>query len=100
MDDPQVINSGRRINDGMSAFIAKRLVQMLISKGKSPQKRRYWSWDHFKENVSDIRNSKVADLIEELMGFSINVDIVDAHASPNEVAHEYGLTLLETFGGV
>jgi UDP-N-acetyl-D-galactosamine dehydrogenase len=49
----------------------------------------------FKENVSDIRNSKVADLVKELMSFSINVHIVDPYASPNEVAHEYGLTLMD-----
>ena len=49
----------------------------------------------FKENVSDIRNSKIADLIKELMSFSVNVHIVDPYASPNEVAHEYGLTLMD-----
>jgi len=94
--DPQVIHSGRRINDGMPAFIAKRLVQMLLHNGKSLQNAKVLVMGiTFKENVSDIRNSKVADLIKELMGFSINVHIVDAYASPNEVAHEYGLTLLE-----
>lgn len=49
----------------------------------------------FKENVSDIRNSKVADLVKELMSFSINVHLVDPYASPNEVAHEYGMTLID-----
>ena len=49
----------------------------------------------FKENVSDIRNSKIADLIKELMSFSVNVHIVDPNASPNEVVHEYGLTLMD-----
>lgn len=93
--DPQVIHSGRRINDGMPAFIAKRLVQMLIQKGKSPQNAKVLVMGiTFKENVSDIRNSKVADLVKELMGFSIDVHIVDTYASPNEVANEYGLTLL------
>ncbi|MCU0341639.1 MAG: nucleotide sugar dehydrogenase, partial [Spirosomaceae bacterium] len=92
--DPQVIHSGRRINDGMPAFIAKRLVQLLIQKGKSPQNAKVLVMGMtFKENVSDIRNSKVADLVKELMSFSINVHLVDPHASPNEVAHEYGLTL-------
>ena len=94
--DPQVIHSGRRINDGMPAFIAKRLVQMLVQKGKNLQNAKVLVMGiTFKENVSDIRNSKVADLIKELMQFSINVHIVDSHASPNEVAHEYGLTLLD-----
>ena len=49
----------------------------------------------FKENVADIRNSKVADLAREVMDYSINVHIVDPNASPNEVAHEYKLSILE-----
>ena len=94
--DPQVIHSGRRINDGMPAFIAKRLIQMLIQKSKSPQNAKVLVMGiTFKENVSDIRNSKIADLIKELMSFSVNVHIVDPYASPNEVAHEYGLTLMD-----
>lgn len=94
--DPQVILSGRRINDGMPAFIAKRLIQMLIQKGKSPQNAKVLvKGMTFKENVSDIRNSKVVDLINELMDYSVNVHVVDVHASPNEVAHEYKLTLID-----
>ncbi|MCB0641701.1 MAG: nucleotide sugar dehydrogenase [Phaeodactylibacter sp.] len=94
--DPQVILSGRRINDSMPGFIAKRMVQMLIQKGKSPQNTKLLvKGITFKENVSDIRNSKVADLMRELMSYSINVHITDPHASPNEVAHEYKLTLVD-----
>lgn len=94
--DPQVILSGRRINDGMPAFVAKRLIQMLIQKGKSPQNAKVLvKGMTFKENVSDIRNSKVVDLINEMMDYSVNVHVVDVHASPNEVAHEYKLTLID-----
>ena len=94
--DPQVILSGRRINDGMPAFIAKRLVQMLIQKGKNPINTKVLVMGMtFKENVSDIRNSKVADLAKELMQFSINVHITDPYASPNEVAKEYNLTIVD-----
>jgi len=94
--DPQVIHSGRRINDGMPAFIAKRLVQMLVQKGKNLQNTKVLVMGvTFKENVSDIRNSKVADLIKELMQYAINVHLVDPYASPNEVAHEYKLTLMD-----
>ena len=94
--DPQVILSGRRVNDSMPSFIAKRLVQMLIHRGKSPGDCKILvKGITFKENVSDIRNSKVADLVKELMQYSINVHLVDAHASPNEVAHEYGLTMVD-----
>ncbi|GJM34455.1 MAG: UDP-N-acetyl-D-galactosamine dehydrogenase [Saprospiraceae bacterium] len=93
---PQVITSGRATNDGMPAFIAKRLVQMLIKKGKNPSQCKVLVLGiTFKENVSDIRNSKVADLIKELMNFSVNVHLTDPHASPNEVAHEYGLTMID-----
>ena len=92
--DPQVINSGRRINDGMPAFIAKRLVQILIQKGKSPQNAKVLVLGiTFKEDVSDIRNSKVADLIKELKQFSVNVDIIDPYASAHEVMEEYGLKI-------
>jgi UDP-N-acetyl-D-galactosamine dehydrogenase len=99
--DPQVILSGRRINDGMPAFIAKRLVQMLIHKGKSPQMTKVLVLGMtFKENVADIRNSKVANLVHELMDYSINVHVYDPHASPNEVASEYKFSLIdEIFNG-
>lgn len=94
--DPQVILSGRRVNDGMPAFIAKRLVQLLIQRKKNPSLTKVLVMGiTFKENVSDIRNSKVADLVRELMDYSIHVHITDPLASPNEVAHEYKLTLVD-----
>ncbi len=92
----QVITSGRRINDEMPAYIAKRMVQLLIQKGKNPgQSKVLVMGVTFKENVADIRNSKVVDLIRELMQFSVNVHITDPFASPNEVAHEYKLSLVD-----
>jgi UDP-N-acetyl-D-galactosamine dehydrogenase len=94
--DPQVILSGRRINDEMPGFIAKKLVQQLLQKGKNPQRAKVLVMGvTFKENVADIRNSKVADLVRELMKYSINVHLTDPYASPNEVAHEYNLTLID-----
>ncbi|WP_461130438.1 nucleotide sugar dehydrogenase [Spirosoma aerophilum] len=94
--DPQVIHSGRRVNDSMPAFIATKLVQLLLHKDKNPAQTKVLVMGiAFKENVADIRNSKVADLVRELMKYAINVHIVDPHASPNEVAHEYGLNLME-----
>ncbi len=94
--DPQVILSGRRINDGMPAHIAKRLVQMLIERGKNPRNCKILVLGvTFKENVSDIRNTKVIDLVRELMDYSINVQLHDPHASPNEIAHEYKLTMID-----
>jgi UDP-N-acetyl-D-galactosamine dehydrogenase len=95
--DPQVINSGRRINDGMPAYIATKLLQMLLQRGKNPRQTKVLVMGlTFKENVSDIRNSKVADLVRELMKYAINVHLVDPHASPNEVALEYRMTLMDT----
>ncbi|CCH51608.1 nucleotide sugar dehydrogenase [Fibrisoma limi BUZ 3] len=94
--DPQVINSGRRINDGMPAYIATKLLQMLLKKDKNPRQTKVLVMGlTFKENIADIRNSKVAELVRELMKYSINVHLVDPHASPNEVAHEYNLTLMD-----
>ncbi|NJN34647.1 MAG: nucleotide sugar dehydrogenase [Saprospiraceae bacterium] len=94
--EPQVIASGRRVNDGMPAWIAKRLVQELIQKGRNPRDCKVLLMGiTFKENVSDIRNSKVANLVKELMSYFINVHITDPYASPNEVAHEYQLTMVD-----
>ncbi len=94
--DPQVILSGRRINDGMPAFIAKRLAQTLTQKGKNLSRCKVLVMGiTFKENVADIRNSKVAEVVRELMDYSIHVHIHDPYASPNEVAHEYHLTLID-----
>ncbi|HRD82627.1 MAG TPA: nucleotide sugar dehydrogenase [Saprospiraceae bacterium] len=98
--NPQVILSGRRINDGMPAFVAQRLVQILIQQGKNPGACKVLVMGiTFKEDVADIRNSKVADLVRELMKFSVSVHITDPHASPNEVAHEYGLSLADQPSG-
>lgn len=94
--DPQVIAAGRRVNDYIPHFIAKRLVQTLIEKGKKPSVSKVLVMGiTFKEDVSDIRNSKVSNLIKELMSYSLNVHVVDPHASANEVAHEYGISMIE-----
>lgn len=92
--DPQVILSGRRINDGMPAYIAKKLVQKLIQNGKNPKQSKVLIMGvTFKENVSDIRNSKVADLARELMDYSVEIDLVDPHASSDEFLQEYGIKM-------
>ncbi len=97
---PEVILSGRRINNAMPGYIAKRLAQLLIQQGKNPSQCKVLIMGiTFKENVADIRNSKVADLAHEIMDYSINVHIVDPYASPNEVAHEYKLTLIDAPSG-
>ena len=94
--DPQVILSGRRINDSMPAHVAKRLVQLLTQKGKNPSQSKVLVMGlTFKENVTDIRNSKVVGIINELIEYSVNVEVIDANASKSEVLHEYNINLLE-----
>lgn len=93
---PQIILSGRGINDGMAAYVAKKVVQHLIAQGKNPKESKVLILGAtFKEDVSDIRNSKIFDLYQELKDYSIQLDIVDPHASAEEVHHEYGVELSE-----
>jgi len=92
--EPQVILSGRRVNDGMPAWVAKKLVQLLIQRDKNPGEAKVLVLGiTFKENVADIRNSKVAALVDELKEFSVRVNVADLYASPEEVFHEYGIEL-------
>jgi UDP-N-acetyl-D-galactosamine dehydrogenase len=98
--EPQVINSGRRVNDSMPNYIATKLVQMLLQRSKNPGETKVLVMGlTFKEDIADIRNSKVADLVRELMDYSINVHIIDPYASANEVARQYGLSLLDKPSG-
>ncbi len=93
---PQVILSGRRINDEMPLYLAKKLTQIIIKKGKAPLKCRVLVMGiTFKENVSDIRNSKVAELVGELQEYSFKVDVLDPLANPDEVQKEYGFSLID-----
>ncbi|MGV3639945.1 MAG: nucleotide sugar dehydrogenase [Adhaeribacter sp.] len=98
--DAKVILSGRTTNDNMGAYIAKKTVQSIVKAGKDISKAKVLVMGAtFKENVEDIRNSKVADVIDELKGFSVNVDVVDPYANSEELAHEYGFGLLEKPAG-
>lgn len=91
---PQIILSGRSINDGMPQYIAKKIIQDLLKNGRNPSHcRALIMGATFKENVSDIRNSKVFDLYSELKAFQVAVDMVDAHADAHEVEEEYGVKL-------
>jgi UDP-N-acetyl-D-galactosamine dehydrogenase len=91
---PQIIDSGRFVNDSMGRYVAKQLVKKLISSDKNVLRSRVLVMGiTFKENVSDIRNSKVVDLIRELEDYGVNVDVVDEWASEKEVKEEYGIDL-------
>jgi UDP-N-acetyl-D-galactosamine dehydrogenase len=92
----QIINSGRFVNDSMGGYVAKQTVKKIIALGKNIQGARVLIMGAtFKENVSDIRNSKVIDTIRELESFGISVDVIDPHASAVEVKAEYGYSLIK-----
>jgi UDP-N-acetyl-D-galactosamine dehydrogenase len=92
--DSRVILAGRVINDEMPQYVVKKVVQHVIKHVKDvTQARVLIMGTTFKENVSDIRNSKVADVVKELKSFSLNVDVIDSHASSEELLHEYGYGL-------
>lgn len=97
----KVILSGREINDYMGAHVARQVVKKLIDKDAVlKQSRVLVMGTTFKENVSDIRNSKVIDVINELDSYSLNVEAVDPHASVEEFEHEYNFKLSEAPSGV
>jgi UDP-N-acetyl-D-galactosamine dehydrogenase len=93
---PQVITAGRRINDSMAGFVAQKAVKLMLSRGISPASAKVGILGlTFKENVNDIRNSKVPAIIKELREFGIEALIYDPWADKEEVLHEYGLSLAE-----
>ena len=102
---PQVILSGRRVNDNMGMFVANKLVKLLIAKNFVISKSKVLVLGiTFKENCPDIRNSKVVDIVKELQQFNINVDVFDPHADKFEVEEEYGIKLIDrihkTYDGI
>ncbi|MCB9187030.1 MAG: nucleotide sugar dehydrogenase [Flavobacteriales bacterium] len=95
----KVITSGRSINDEMGPYIARETVKKIIANGKDISKAKVLIMGAtFKENVADIRNSKVVDVIRELESFGVRVDVVDPHASSKELKHEYGFELAAKVG--
>lgn len=92
---PQVILSGRRVNDQMGAFVADKVVKLMIQKDhKIKDSRALIMGITFKENCPDIRNTRVVDIYHELVQFGLSVDIYDPWADADEVKHEYGLDIL------
>ena len=93
---PEVILSGRRVNDNMSSFVANKMIKMLIKAGKQIMGSKILILGvTFKENCPDIRNSKVADVYHELKEFGLEVDAYDYQADSKEVKQEYGIALLD-----
>ena len=96
----QIINAGRGINDSMGAYVARQVTLKLSSNVPNLKDCRVLVMGTtFKENVSDIRNSKVADVIAELKEFGVTVDVVDPHASPDEIREEYDFELSDSIQG-
>ena len=90
----QVILAGRKINDSMGSYVAKKVWQHIVDKNiKEKDAKVLVMGATFKENVSDIRNSKVADVVKELQDLSLNVHVTDPHASSQQLDHEYGFGL-------
>jgi UDP-N-acetyl-D-galactosamine dehydrogenase len=95
----RVILAGRTINDNMANYVARKVVRHIISNVSDVKSAKVLVMGAtFKENVSDIRNSKVADVVKELKEFFLNVDVVDPHADSDELNHEYGFGLAEKVG--
>lgn len=95
----KVINSGRYVNDSMGFYIGKQTVKKIIAMGRNIMDARILVMGAtFKEDVSDIRNSKVIDVIRELESFSCKVDVVDPHASSEEMLEEYGVSIMKEPG--
>ncbi len=95
----QVINSGRYVNDSMGFYVAKQTVKKIIATGKDVSKSKVLVMGAtFKENVEDIRNSKVADVVKELISYGVQVDVTDPKADSKHMKHEYGFDLVEKIG--
>jgi UDP-N-acetyl-D-galactosamine dehydrogenase len=102
---PQVILSGRRVNDNMGVFVANKLVKLLIANNHVIADSNVLVLGiTFKEDCPDIRNSKVIDIVKELQQFKVNVDVFDPNANVQDVKKEYGILLIDkinrTYDGV
>jgi UDP-N-acetyl-D-galactosamine dehydrogenase len=94
---PEVILSGRRINDNMGVHIANTVIKLMAQNQLPIHKAKVLVLGiTFKENCPDTRNSRVVDVIQELKSFGTHVDVYDPHASPEEVNHEYGLKMVQS----
>ena len=92
---PQVILSGRRVNDTMGMFVANKVVKLMIAKGITIKGAKALVLGvTFKENCPDIRNSKVIDIVQELNQFGLQVDVYDPHANADAVKEEYKIDLI------
>ncbi|MEO5592031.1 MAG: nucleotide sugar dehydrogenase [Chitinophagaceae bacterium] len=95
----KVIAAGRFVNDDMPRYVSKKVVQHIIkNSGNTANAKILVLGATFKENVSDIRNSKVADMVKDILDYSVKVDFVDLHADAAAVMHEYGVEIMPRIG--
>ncbi|WP_306089817.1 Vi polysaccharide biosynthesis UDP-N-acetylglucosamine C-6 dehydrogenase TviB [Qipengyuania flava] len=93
---PEIINAGRRLNDGMGAYVAEKLVKSMLKRRIHVDGARVLLMGFtFKENCPDLRNTRVVDVIDELSSYGIKVDVYDPWVDPEEARREYGLQLIE-----
>ncbi|WP_430895835.1 MULTISPECIES: nucleotide sugar dehydrogenase [unclassified Paraflavitalea] len=93
---PEIILAGRRLNDGMGAYVASEVVKLMIKKGIQVTNSKILIMGFtFKENCPDVRNTKVIDIISALKEYNLSLDIVDPWANPDEVEHEYGIRTIQ-----
>jgi UDP-N-acetyl-D-galactosamine dehydrogenase len=92
---PEMILAGRRLNDSMGIYVASKVIKLMIARNIQPSDSRVLILGlAFKENCPDVRNTKIADVVEELQSFRCNVDVYDPWIDPAEAQHEYGITVV------
>lgn len=97
--DAEVILAGRNINDNMAKYVAKKVIQHIIKNTTDVKSAKVLvKGATFKENVSDIRNSKVCEMVKALQSYYVNVDVEDPYADSDELKHEYGFGLVDKTG--
>ncbi|MEA4985111.1 UDP-N-acetyl-D-glucosamine 6-dehydrogenase [bioreactor metagenome] len=98
--NPEIILAGRRMNDGMGAYVANQVVKLMLKKGIQVLDSEVLVLGFtFKENCPDVRNTKVIDIVKELQDYDVQVTIYDPWANPDEVMHEYGVKVLNELPG-
>jgi UDP-N-acetyl-D-galactosamine dehydrogenase len=94
--NPEMILAGRRINDNMSLYVASRIIKLMLGKGQQPQMSRVLMMGlTFKENCPDVRNTKIVDIVKELVTYGASVDVFDPWVNAAEAQQEYGIELTE-----
>jgi UDP-N-acetyl-D-glucosamine/UDP-N-acetyl-D-galactosamine dehydrogenase len=95
---PEIILAGRRLNDSMGAYVASDVIKLMIKSGKQIKGQKALMLGiTFKENCSDIRNTRAIDIYHELLSYGVEVDVYDPWASVEEVKHEYGIDILNNY---